>query len=112
MFSMQHANHLVFFNNEQSRGCNRARCPYSYRLTCHAPLTKKVTWPQNGDNRLFANFIDNSEFYSARLNVHHGRSGITMRVNDLSLFELFDFSRHPRRIEKGLGIESELLLEF
>ena len=42
MFSVEHANHLVFFNNEYSRGCNRGRCPHSNRLNL-TTLTKKST---------------------------------------------------------------------
>src|SRR6267378_59254 len=79
MFSVEHANHLVLLNNEQSRGRNRGRRPHSNRLTCYAPLSKKVTWSQNRQYRFFADLIDNGELYTASLNVHHARSGIALR---------------------------------
>jgi len=34
-----------------------------------------------GHDCLFADLIDNGEFYSAFLNVLHARSGITLRVD-------------------------------
>ena len=54
---------------------------HSNRLTCHAPLTKKVTWPQNRQDCFFADLINNGELYTAFLNVHHTRSGITLRAD-------------------------------
>src|ERR1700674_1704056 len=112
MFSVQHANHLVFFNKKKNRGGNRGRRSHSNRLPCHAPLTKKVARSQNGDDRLFANLIDNRELYTAFLNVHHSRSGITLRVDLLGPSIFHNSSGYTGRIEKSLGIESELLLEF
>jgi hypothetical protein len=37
---------------------------------------------------------------------------ITLSVDSLRPFKLYDFSRHTSRIEKNLGIESELLRGF
>ena len=81
MFSVKHAYHLVFFNNENSRGCNRGRRPHSDRLTCHAPFTKKVSRSQYRQNCLFADLTDYGELYAAFLNVHHARGEITLRVD-------------------------------
>ncbi len=112
MFSVKHANHLVFFNNEYSRMCNRGRCPHSNRLTCHAPLTKKVTWSQNRHDCFFADLINNGELYTTLLNVHHTGSGITLRVGFLGSAILDNFSRNTDRSEIRLGIENMLFIGF
>ena len=112
VFSVEHANHLGFFNNEQSRGCNRGRCSHSNRLTCHAPFTKKVTRPQNRQDCFFADLIYNRELYTAILNVHYTCSGITLRVDFLRSSIFDNFSGYTGRIEKSLGIESAFLRGF
>src|SRR5208282_659777 len=112
MFRVEHANHLVFFNDEHSRGCNRGRCAHSNRLACHAPLTKKVTGSENREDCFFADLIHDGELYTAFLNVHHAFSGITLTV-DLLRFSIFhDSSRQAGRIEKSLRIENRQLTVF
>src|SRR5712664_3121208 len=112
MFGVEQANHLVFLNNEYRRGRNRGRCPHSDRLTCDSSLTKKVTWSQNRQDRFFADLIDDRELYTAFLNVHHARSGITLRVDLLQSSIFHNASRYAGRIEKSLSIESALLRGF
>ena len=49
--------------------------------------------------------INNGELYAAALNVQHTFSSITLGVNRLRGSIAYNFSRHPSRIEKSLGIE-------
>ncbi len=79
MFSVEHANHLVFFNDQYSRGRNRGGCPHTNSLTCQASLAKEVSGPQYCHDCLSADLIDNGDLYSAFLNVHHTRSRIALR---------------------------------
>src|SRR5258706_10604658 len=41
MFGMQHANHFVFRNRQQSCGCDCDRGSYPNGQTCYVSLTKK-----------------------------------------------------------------------
>src|SRR5260370_42308364 len=101
MFSVEHAHHLVFFNDQYSRGRNRGGRSHANLLTCQAPLTKKVGGSKYRHDCFFADLIDNGEFYTAFLNVHDSRGGVTLRV-DPPLFSIMpNFSGNTRRIEKS-----------
>lgn len=81
MFSVERSDHLAFFNDEYSRGCNRSGRPHTSWLTCQAPLTKEFAGPEYRQDCLFADLIDNGELHTAFLKVHHRRGGITLRVD-------------------------------
>lgn len=112
MFRVEHANHLASFNNEQRRRSNRGRRCHANRLTGHDSLTNKVTWPQNRQNGLFANLIDNGELYAPFLNVHHTASGFTLRKDLLRALIFHYFSGDAGRIQENLGIEGMFLRGF
>ena len=76
------------------------------------PFTKEVARFQNGDDRLFADFINDGELYTACLQVHYALSGFTLRVDDLRFFELYNFSCRAGGIEKNFGIERRFPLGF
>jgi hypothetical protein len=61
-------------------------------LPCQT-LSQKVGGPQYGHDRRFPDLIDNGELYTALLNVHHARGGITLRVDLLGFSILHNFSR-------------------
>ncbi len=80
MFSVEHTHHLVLFNDQYSSGHKRRGRPHTDTLTCQATFTKEVAGPQYPHDSLFADRIDNREFYAAALNVHHTGCGITLGV--------------------------------
>src|SRR2546430_13655911 len=82
--------------DEHSAVRNRGCRPHANGLTCQTAFTKEVTRSQNGDDRLFADFIDDAELHTAFLYVHYALSGITLGVDELRLLKLFNFSRHAR----------------
>src|SRR5271165_6996826 len=112
MLLMKHLKHFTLHNIEYCARCNRGSRRHANGLTCQTAFTKEVTRFENGDDRLFANFINDGELYTACLQVHYALSSITLRVDDLRFFKLYNFSRHTGRIEKNLGIESEFLRGF
>ncbi len=78
MFSVEHAHHLVFFNDRYRRRCNGRGRPHANILTRQAPLTKETAGAQYPHDCLFADLIDNRKLHATILNVHHTRSGITL----------------------------------
>src|SRR6266436_748370 len=71
MFSVKHAHHLPFFDDQDGRVCNRGGGPHPHTLTCQAPLTKEVAGPQYPDDCLFADLVNHGKLHAAILNVHH-----------------------------------------
>src|SRR5580704_1078015 len=112
MLRVKHLEHFTRLNDEHGGRGNRGSCSHTNGLTCQRAFTKEVTRPQNGDNRLFANFINDGELHTATLQIHYATRGITLSVDAFRPFKLFDSSRHASRIKKSLGIESEFLLKF
>src|SRR5437016_4971884 len=106
MLFMKHLEHFALFNDEHGAGRNRGSRPHTDGLTCQTPFTKEVARSQHRDDGLFAAFTNHGEPDTAFLYVHYALSSITLRVDDLRSFKLFNFSRHPGRIEEGLGIKS------
>jgi len=96
MLLVKHLEHFTLLNDEHSAVRNRGCRPHANGLTCQTAFTKEVTRSQNGDDRLFADFIDDAELHTAFLYVHYALSGITLGVDELRLLKLFNFSRHAR----------------
>ena len=76
---VEHANHLVFFNDEYGRGHNRNRGRHTNRLARNAPFSKKIARSKHRHNGFFANLINHSELHAAILNVHDSLGGISLR---------------------------------
>lgn len=112
MLLVKHFEHLTLLNDEDRGGRYGGRGSHADRLPSQTTLTKEVAGPQNGHDRLFADLIDDGEFHTAVLQVQYAFCGVTLRVDDLRLFKLRDFSCHTSRVEKSLGIEGKLALEF
>src|SRR5579864_3742140 len=102
---MKHFEHRGFVNDEHSAWSNRGCSSHANSLPRHAAFSEEVTRSQNGNDRLFASFTNDGELYTAFLQVHYALSGITLGVDNLRSFELFDCSLYAGRIEKSLGIE-------
>src|SRR5690349_18335090 len=103
---MKHLEHLALLNDKHGAVCDRGSRPHADGLTCQTPFTKEVARSQHRDDGLFAAFTNHGESDTAFLYVHYALSSITLRVDDLCSSKLFNFSRHPGRIEKSLGIKS------
>ena len=54
VFSMKHATHLLFLNQEHGGCCNRGRSRYANGLSGEAAFPKKVARPQNRHHHFFA----------------------------------------------------------
>ncbi len=67
MLLMKHLEHFTLLDDEHSAGRNRLSRSHANGLTCQAAFTKEISWSQNGDNRLFACFINDGELYPAFL---------------------------------------------
>lgn len=78
-------------------------------MACQATLAKEVAGSQNSDDRLFTTFADDRELHAARLQIHYALSGITLRVDCLCAFKLFNLFRHTGGSEEGLGVEPDFL---
>src|SRR5580692_11135773 len=98
MLRVKHLEHFILLNDEHGGRGNRGSCSYTNGLPCQRAFTKEVTRPQNGDNRLFANFVNDGELHPAAPYIHYATRSITLSVDGLRPFKLFDFSRHPGRI--------------
>src|SRR6266851_3107353 len=57
MLRAENAHHLVFFDDQYSRGRNRGGRPHANTLTSQASLTKEVGGPQYPHDCLFADLI-------------------------------------------------------
>src|SRR4029077_5484393 len=79
VFSVEHANHFVFLNDEHGGGCNSSRSRHANGLASKAAFAKKITRSQNRHNGLFAGFIDHGKLHAAFLNVHDILCGIALR---------------------------------
>src|SRR5271169_137520 len=112
MLRVKYLEHFSFLNDEHSGGRNRGSCSNTNRLTCQTAFTKEITRCQDSHDRLFADFINDGQFHTPALQIDYALGAITLGVDDLCSLKLLNFSRHTGRIEKSLGIESELLLEF
>src|SRR6266852_5041535 len=81
MFSMEHACHLAFLNEEHGGRRNRGRASHANGPARKAPFSKKIPGSKDRYNGFLAGLVNNGELYTAFLNVHHTRSRITLRVD-------------------------------
>jgi hypothetical protein len=83
MLLVKHFEHFILFNDKHGAGRNRGSGAHAKALTCQVAFSKEVARSQHPHDCHSADFIDNGELYIAILNVHHTRSGITLRVDFL-----------------------------
>src|ERR1700687_1686176 len=112
VFLVEHANHLVFLDDQHGGRCNRGRRGHANGPARNAPFPQKIAMSKDRHNGFFARLVSNGELYTASLNVNHTRSTITLRVDLLRSSIFRNSSGHAGRIEKCLGIESTLMRGF
>src|SRR6202171_5692405 len=79
VFLVEHANHLVFLNDEQGGRRNRGRSRHANGLARKAPFPKKIARSKDRHNGFFPGLIDNSKLHTAFLNVNDTPRRITLR---------------------------------
>ena len=99
MVGVERPDHLVSFNDLQSRGRNRGGRPHPNILASKASFTKKIAWSQNGDNCLLVNRGGHGEFHAASLNVHERLGSITLRENSATCCNAFIYCEHSGQVE-------------
>ena len=103
MVSLERPEHLVSFNDLQSRGCNRGGGPVTNIVTSKTNFTEKFAWSQNGEYCLLASLRGHGEFHAAALNVHECLGDIALGENNFSSLEAFIACGHFAEIERNLG---------
>jgi len=84
MLCMEHAQHLVFLNDQKRGGCSGCSRAHPNHLARHAALSKKVTRAKHRDHRFLAGPIHNGKFHAALLDVHDAISSIALREDRFS----------------------------
>ena len=106
VFLVQHANHLVFLDEEHGGRGNRGRRRHANGPAGNAPFPQKIALSKDRHNGFFARLVNNGELCTAFLNVNHTRGTIALGVDLLRSSIFHNSSGYTGRIEKGLGIES------
>jgi hypothetical protein len=88
MLRLEHANHLVFRNDQHGGRGNRGRRRHANGLSRKAPFPKEITRSKNPYNGLFAGLIDHDKLDAAFLNVHDILRGIALREDGFFSFKL------------------------
>src|SRR6266850_11733 len=105
MLRMEHAQQLVFLNDQKCGWCNGCSRAHPDRLARHAALAKKIARAKHRDHRFLSGPIHHGEFHAALLDIHDAIRGLTLRVNWFASPKIRNFSRHTCGIEKGLRVE-------
>src|ERR1700720_348067 len=98
MLLVQHALHFLLVNDEDRGRYSRCGIAHATRLTRQATLAKKITRPQNGDDRFLAGFTNGGNLHSAFLYIHDAVRRATLRKDSIGSLKLPNFSRHANRI--------------
>ena len=106
VFLVEHANHLVFLNDEQGGRCNRGRSRHANGLARKAPFPKKIARSKDRHNGFFAGLIDHRKLHTAFLNVHDRLGGSALREDGFFFSKLVYLSPQTGRVEKQFHIES------
>ncbi len=105
VLAVQDANHFVFFNDKSTGGNHGSGGGHAIWLARKASFAQKIPGSENGDDRFFAGFIDDSQFHAAFLNVENVFCRIALREDDFFCEELGYFSFQTGRVEKQFHIE-------
>src|SRR5208337_777379 len=79
VFAMEHANHLVFLDNEYGGGRNRGCRSHANGLAGKTPFPQKIARSKDRHNGFSAGLIDHRKLHAAFLNVQHILGGIALR---------------------------------
>src|SRR6266849_6079791 len=75
---VQHANHLVFLNDQHGGSRNRGRRRHANGLARQAPFAKKIARSKDRHNGFLAGLIYYATLHTAFLNVHDSLRGIAL----------------------------------
>jgi len=100
MLLVEHASHLVFFNDEHGGGRDGGRCGHANGLAREAPFAKEIARSQNGHDGFFAGLIDDRKLHTTFLNVHDIGGGIALREDNLLALKVADLATHTGGVEK------------
>ena len=112
MLGMEDSQQLVSLDHKNCGRRDSGDCTHPARLAGHAAFTEKVTGTEHCDDGFFAGPIDHRQFHSTLLDVHHSICDVTLRVDGFASAIVLNLSRRARRIEKGLCVESSIVLCF
>ena len=112
MLGMEHAEQLVFLDDEKGGRCNRCSRGHASRLAGHAALAEEVAGAKHRDHCLLSRVIHHGQFHAAFLDVHDAISGVALRVDRFASPEVCDVPRYSRGIEKDLRVEGVNLSIF
>jgi len=101
-----------FANDEHGSRRNDGRSGHANGLAREAPFPKKIARSKNRHNGFFPGLIDHRKFHTAFLNVHGILCGIALPEDGSFSSKLTNHSSQVGGIEKSLGIEGMLFLEF
>ena len=110
MFLVEHANHLVFLNDEHSGGCNRGRSRHANGLARKAAFPQKIARSQNRHNGFFAGLIDHSKLHAAFLNVQDILRGIALREDGFFPRNLSTLLPRPAESRNNFTSKAGILL--
>ena len=105
MFSMEHANHLAFLDDEHGRWRNRGCRSHANGLAGKTPFPQKITRAKDRHNSFFAGLIDHRKLHAAFLNVQDILRGIALREDGFFPLKLYNLFPHTGRVEKYFQIE-------
>jgi hypothetical protein len=81
-FPVEHANHLVFIDDEQRGGRNRARSCHANGFARKAPFPPEIARPKNPEDGFLARLVDDRKLCASFLDVHDMLGGIALPEND------------------------------
>jgi len=93
--------------------CNRGRCSHSNRLTCHAPLAKKVTGSQNRQDCFFADRHYQREgalTHPFECTSHSWQDHLESKSS--VIFDIPHFSRVPAESRKAWASKPRFCVDF
>jgi hypothetical protein len=106
---VEHANHLVLFDNQDGGGCDGSGCSHAAELAPKTSFAKKITGAENRNDGFPAGLVDYGKLHAAFLNVHHVFGGIALGEYGFFFGEFADSSAEPGGIEEALHIEGAVL---
>src|SRR6266478_2073675 len=104
---VEHANHLLFFNDQHGGGRNRGRRRHANGLARQAPFAKKIARSKDRHNRFSAGLIDHPKLHAAFLNVHDIFGGIALPEDGFFSSKFLYLPSQTGRVQKQLRIERE-----
>src|SRR5467141_5101136 len=102
---VEHANHLLSFNDEHGGRRNRGRRRHANGLARQAPFAKKISRSKDRYNGFLAGLIDYAKLHAAFLNVHDIFGGIALPEDGFFSSKFLYLPSQTGRVQKQLRIE-------